>query len=363
MSDIPPEGSAPFEVVETAVTDDAAFQAYARERGWSDGLPMLAPTVERVEAMLATVDAPPDHVVATLAPSNRRATLADIAANAVMAGGSPDRFPVAVAAIAAVADPAFNLEAVQTTTHTVSTLVFVNGPVRGSGFNSGAGMFGTGNEANATTGRAVRLCLQNIGGARSPNPDRSTQGSPAKFTYCGAEAEEDNPWEPLHVQRGFAADVSTVTVFGGESPHNIQDHVSTEPAGILHTAAGTIGAIGSNNVYYGGEILVLLCPEHAATIADGGWTRNDVQGFLFQHARNSLRELKRGGMWGMQWWPEWFYAVDEDALLPVVREPEDLVIVVAGGPGKHSSCVHSWGATRSVTRPVLTEHLSRLDAT
>jgi hypothetical protein len=349
-------------VVDVAAVDDAGFQAIALEARWSDGLPVLAPTPERVAAMLESVDAPPDLSLGSVAPAGRAATLEAIAANAVMAGCEPRWFPVVVAAVAAVLDPAFNLESMVPTTHPVSTFVCVNGPaIDRLGYNGGANALGPGNAANATTGRALRLVLQNLGGGRAPDVDFSTQGGPAKYTYCAAENEAASPWTPLHVDRGFEREQSTVTVFGASAPCNIVDYVSTTPEGILYAAAGSIGGTGSNNAYYMGEIVLLLAPEHAKTIAAARWKKTDVKSFLFDIARNSLRDLKRGGMWGMQYWPPWFATVDDDHRLPVVEHPDAIQVIVLGGPGRQSCCLHAWtGTTRGITRPILTERLESL---
>jgi hypothetical protein len=351
----------PTSLQDVDALDDSSFQQVALEARWSDGLPVLAPTAERVEAMLAMVDAAPDFSLGRVAPTGRTATVEAVAANAVMAGCQPQWFPVVLAAVSAVLDPAFNLEGIQPTTHPVSSLILVNGPLAGElGYNCEGNALGPGTAANATTGRALRLVLQNIGGGRSPDLDRSTQGGPAKFTYCAAENEAASPWGPLHVDRGYDRDESTVTVFGGEAPHNIEDHVSSTAEGILYTAASTIAGRGANNPYVMGEVVVLLGPEHARTIADQGWSKTHVRDFLYDTARSTKRELKRGGMWGMTYWPPWFDAVDDDHPLPVVENQEGMIVAVVGGPGKHSSCIHSWGATRGVTRPVLHSGLDRL---
>ncbi len=349
-------------VVDVDAADEAEFQRVALENGWSDGLPVIAPTRERVAAMLTTVDASPELSLGRIPPAGHGATLDALAANAVMAGCEPRWFPIVLAAVSAALDPGFNLESMVPTTHPVSTFVCVNGPAgRDHGFNSGGNALGPGNAANATTGRALRLILQNVGGGRAPEVDRSTQGGPAKYTYCVAENEAANPWTPLHVERGFDRDDSVVTVFGAAGPANIVDYVSDNPEGILYSAAGTIAGTGSNNAYYMGELVLLLSPEHANTIASAGWNKSDVRGFLYDIARNSLRDLKRGGMWGMQYWPPWFTTVDDDHRLPLVRHPDDIVIIVLGGSGRQSCVLHAWtGTTAGVSRPVLTEGLDVL---
>ncbi|MER3419161.1 MAG: hypothetical protein C4290_00950 [Chloroflexota bacterium] len=184
-----------------------------------------------------------------LPPRQGEATVERIAINAVMAGCRPEYLPVVIAAVEAMADPDFNLDGVQATTHPVAPLVIVNGPAaRELGINCGYNCYGQGTRANATIGRAIRLILMNIGGGLPGTGDRSTQGSPAKYSYCVAENEDANPWEPLHVERGYSRDTSTVTVIGCEGPHNIQEHYSNTGEGILLTITGAMGQAGSNNI-------------------------------------------------------------------------------------------------------------------
>ncbi len=240
-------------------------------------------------------------------PLWRECAVEKLAINAVMAGCEPAYFPVIVAAVQALLDPAFNLYGVQATTHPVAPLIVVSGPyARTIGLHSGSGLFGPGFRANATIGRAIRLILMNVGGGWPGRGDMATQGSPAKFSYAITE-REDSPWEPLHVALGFKADQSVVTVFGGEGPHNVNDHVSTTAPGILNNVADVATSLGSNVGWYlsQSQILVVLGPEHAATIAADGFTRADVQRFVFENARMPLGRMKLGGMWGMHDWPTW----------------------------------------------------------
>ena len=327
-------------------TPEAVLEAFV-EREWCDGLPVVPPTEERARAMLGGAD--PGRSLGAMPPLWREATLEKLAINAVMAGCRPDYFPVIVAAVEALLDPAFNLYGVQATTHPVAPLAIVNGPhAREIGLHGGSGCFGPGFRANATIGRAIRLILMNVGGAWPGRHDMATQGSPAKFSYCVAEHEAASPWAPLR-------DGDTVTIFGGEAPHNVNDHVSTRAAGILATVADTAVSVGSNVGWYfsQSQLLVVLGPEHARTIADDGLTRADVQRFVFEHARLPLRRLKLGGMWGIQDWPAWMMAVtDDDTLLPQVPSPEDVLVVVAGGPGKHSAVVPNCCFSLAVSRPI-----------
>ena len=334
-----------------APEDLDAFQAWAMSEGWSDGLPVLPPTRERVDRMLGALAARRAEIVATLAPLDGRATLEAIAINAALAGAEPAHLPVIVAAVRALADPRFNLNAVQTTTHPCTPLVIVNGPLAiRLGIAGGANALGNGHRANAVIGRAVRLVAQNVGGARPGLEDRATLGHPGKFSYCLAENETASPWAPLSVERGFPPSTSTVTVVGAEAPHNVNDHGSTTAEALLRALAGTAATTGSNNIYLGGEPVVVLGPEHAHTIASSGWAKADFKRRLWERARVRLdrfsaENLARFAVIA----PERFVGRPPDADVPWCVAPDDLVVIVAGGPGKHSSVIPTFGATRSVT--------------
>lgn len=327
--------------------DYDAVQDHYLEQGWSDGLPITPPTPERVEAMLAAVSLDPRHVVAQLPPNWGDATVERLAINAVMAGCLPQYLPVIVAGVGAMSDPAFNLYAIQATTHSCAPLLIVNGPIRRElGMNSASGAYGPGWRANATIGRAVRLALFNIGGGHPGVGDMSTQGAPSKYSYCVAENEEANPWEPLHVERGFAAGQSTVTVMGCEPPHNINDHTGFSAGEILTIIAGAMAVTGANNAYTGGETLLALGPEHASTMAADGFTKADICHWLHQYARIPLERYTEATML------ERFGRIP-DGPVPMVATPQELAIIVLGGPGKHSSWVPTFGgATRSVTKVI-----------
>ena len=256
---------------ELTVDDDPlALLAAFTERAWCDGLPIVPPTPERVAAMLGGRDGA--LALGAMPPLWRQVVLEKLAVNAVMAGCEPAAFPVIIAAVEAMLDPAFNLYGVQATTHPVAPLLVVNGPYgRQIGVHSGSGCFGPGFRANATIGRAIRLILLNLGGAWPGRYDMATQGSPAKFAYCIAENEAASPWAPLR-------DGDVVTVYGGEGPHNVNDHVSTTATGILGNVADTAVSLGSNVGWYfsQAQLMIVLGPEHAKTIAGDGLTRADV---------------------------------------------------------------------------------------
>jgi hypothetical protein len=333
---------------------EALLDAFV-ERGWCDGLPIVPPTPERVSVMVGAAN--PTRSLGPVPPLWREATLEALAVNAVMAGCRPEYFPVVVAAVEAMLDPAFNLYGVQATTHPVAPLTIVNGPYgRTIGLHGGSGCFGPGFRANATIGRAVRLILMNVGGAWPGRHDMATQGSPAKFSYCLAEHEAASPWGPLH-------EGDTVTVYGGEAPHNVNDHCSTSAAGILTTVAHTAATLGSNVGWYlaQSQLLIVLGPEHAQTIAADGLSRADVQHVVYEQARLPLGTLKLGGMWGMQDWPAWMMALrDDEARPPRVPSADDVLVIVAGGAGKHSSVVPNCCFSRAVSRPIRTTEIKEV---
>jgi hypothetical protein len=330
------------------------FQTWLMERGWGDGLPAIPPTRERVARMLSATRRRPDEVAAILVPRLGRATLEAIAANAVMAGALPEHLPVILAAVEAVAEPVFNLQAIQTTTHPCSPLVIVNGPIaRRLGIHAGGNVFGQGARANAVIGRALRLILQNVGGARPGKEDRATHGHPGKYSYCIAENEAASPWDPLSVERGFSREESTVTVCGSEAPHNINDHASTTPEAIVTSVASVAATVGSNNIYLGGEPLIVLGPEHAATAASSGWSKDDFRRAVWEKAVVPLARFAPENIERFATiYPEGFKDRPADAVARVARDWRDIMVVVAGGAGKHSALIPTFGSTRSVTRGI-----------
>jgi hypothetical protein len=330
----------------------AAINRLYQERGWTDGLPIVPPTEDAVREFLRFTDRDQRDVVAVLPPRQGEATVERIAVNAVMAGCRPEYLPVVITAIEALADPAFNLDSIQATTHPVAPLVIVNGPIaRELGIQAGYNAFGQGFRANMTIGRAVRLLLMNVGGGLPGTGDRSTQGSPAKIAYCVAENEAENPWEPLHVEHGFPADVSTVTTIACEGPHNIQDHYSYTGLGVLKIIAGAMGQAGSNNLLAFGQPLLSLGPEHAATIASDGYTKRQVKEFIFEHARFPLGRL---GEEYRRLHVDHRHAVDSpDTLLPIVRAPGDISVIVVGGAGKHSCWQPTFGDQTAPARRLI----------
>lgn len=318
------------------------------ERGWSDGLPVIPPTEEATERMLAGTDRDPAEVVAMVPPRQGEATVEKIAINAVMAGCLPEYLPLIITTVEAMCEEPLRLRAVQPTTHPCSILLIVNGPIaKKLNINGKSGAFGPGWRSNATIGRAIRLMLLNIGGAFPGKTDMSTQGQSCKYTFCIAENEEENPWQPLHVERGFEASTSTVTVVAAENPHNINEHTAITAEEVLTTIASTIATMGNNNVLFQcGEPIIALGPEHAATIAKDGFSKNDVKAFIHENARIPRRKFFERAI--QRYYPD----LDENALIPITPDKEDIIVIVVGGPGKHSSILPTFGPSRSITRAI-----------
>jgi hypothetical protein len=341
--------------VHDAPGDVLEFLAFAEERRWSDGLPLVPPTEELVARAVAATGRQAEEVLGLVPPSNRGATVGAVAANAVMAGCPPELMPVVVAAVQAALTPRFNLQALTTTTHPVTPLVVVHGPVvEQLGFNSGPNVFGQGNRANAGVGRALRLVMQNIGEARPGETDRATHGTPAKYGYCIAEDAAASPFSTFHEDRG-GGPAGAVTVFGGEGPHNVNDHGSTDAAGMLNTIAGTLANIGHNNFYLRGQMLLVLGPEHAELLAREGYDRRRIQEAVHAHprARTSLAGISEGNLDRYRRTaPHVFEGVPADGVVPMLDGPDSLLVMVAGGPGKHSMLVPSFGTTEAVTADV-----------
>lgn len=311
--------------------------------GCTDGLPVVIPTPERVARLVLASGLDADLELGEMGPAFGVATVEKVAVAAVMAGCLPDHMPVVVAVVRAVCDAAFDLAELQATTHCIAPLVIVNGPARTTcgGFASGFGVMGPGHRANASVGRALRLALINIGGARPGESDMALHGSPAKFTFCIAEDEEASPFPPLHTTFGHAATDSAVTVVGVEGPHStiftgdVDDPKSAEA--LLDTLAAVIANRGSNNVYLGGRaaVVVVLNPDHAEVFRRARLTREEVQRALATRAVQPRAQLARSSaklLFG-----------DED-LLPAVRDPANIHVLVAGGPGLYSMVMPSWGA-------------------
>lgn len=329
---------------------------YLDGAGLGDDLPVVPPTESRVAEMLRWSDRDPGEVIGLVYPNGAPATVEKVAANAVMAGCRPHYFPLVVAAVQAITRPDFNLLGLQATTHPIAPLLVFNGPLgKEAGIHSGSGLFGPGCHANTTIGRAVRLVMLNIGGGVAGTGDKATHGQPGKYTYCIAENEAVSPWPARHVEEGYPADASTITVVPGEAPHNIHDSWSGSAESLLDIIVRSITQMGSNNAYgMDPDMLLILGPEHADLLARDGYDKPGIRQHVYEHARFRLSE------WPVDFvtkgfasrFPALYRDVDPEITpVPMIRAPERLLIIVAGGAGKHSMHVPTFG-TPSIIEPV-----------
>jgi hypothetical protein len=344
-----PAPQAPLQRIEAirAVDPEAAVNELFWRRGWTDGLPIVAPTVARVREMLRFAALPHAAVLGELEPMRGQATIEKVAVCAVMAGARPEYLPVILAAVAGIADPAFNLRGVQTTDENVTPLLVVSGPLAAElEINCGAGALGPGFRANATIGRAVRLAMINIGGGRTGTTSLAGIGQPGRYTLCVAEDPQASPWPALHTESGLGAERSAVTLLRAECSINV--------TGGLDDIASVMGsATSAFSVLHGGCVAVLLAPATAAAYAAKGWAKRDIATYLHEAGRIPHAVWQR--MWvrrhiapdhGI---PDWVEAAQErGAPIPVVRDPEDIVIFVAGARVPIAQHVYfpTWGFPR-----------------
>ena len=341
----------------TLVVDDPSLEGVNRhfyDQRWGDGLPVVPPTVDRVAAMLRYADLAPDRVLGKMGPSWNLTTVHHVAVNAVMAGCRPEYFPVVLAGIDAILDPEFNLYGVQGTTNPAGVMLLVNGPIaRELDINGGANLFGQGWYANGTIGRAVRLCMINIGGGIPGIGDMSTLGNPNKWGSCIAENEAGSPWPPYHVGLGFAAETSTVTAVATAAPQNVVE-LSADPIAILDSLARAIFSSGSNCIYFDHQPMVVLSPVQAVHVAGGGFDKAGVQRYLWEHGKIEFKGFPYTSDITIRKWKAQCLKVEDgkDILYPT-RIPEDIGIVVAGGDsGPHAAILATFNGTKLITRAI-----------
>ena len=323
------------------------------DRGWSDGLPLVPPTPERVERMMAGTSRAAGDIVATVPPNLVDATVEKVAINAVMAGCKPEYFPVVLAGLEAVCNDDFNMHGVLATTMGVGPVLIVNGPIsREIDMNSGMNVFGQGNRANSTIGRAVQLTVRNVGGGRPGEIDRSTQGQPGKLGLCFAEDELGSPWPNLATTQGFGAEANTVTAFTGEAPRIIFDQMSRTPESLT----ASIASVMLSNVHpriTGMDTVLAICPEHMARYRDAGWTKEQFETELRSHLDIEVDTILRGVDNIGEGIPPGLGF--EGSKLPKFRDG-GILIVHAGGPaGLFSSVIGGWVSGPMGSVPVTKE--------
>lgn len=337
------------------VQDDvlAAFDDMYR-RGFTDGLPVIPPTAAAVTQMLGGCD--PQRLIARVPPRFAPATAEKVAINAVMAGCLPEYFPVVVAALKAVTQPGFNLLSIQTTTNPAAPVLVVNGPVRGQlDINCGRGCMGPGWRANATIGRALRLALLNVGACPPGDVDKAIHGMPGKFTFCFGELEEQSPWEPLSAEFGFARGRSTVTAFAGQGTQNLYATLQ-KAENIIHMLADGMRCYGNNDYFRAtGTPLVVITPGHARVFASQGWDKGRIKRALYEQTqipRSYIPETQPSGPVYADYPP--------GQMCRICKDPEDIRIVVAGGPeAYHITYIPSFGTNEACIEEIISPENAR----
>ena len=336
--------------------DFLAAQTFLEDRGWTDGLPVIPPTEDLVNAMLDQTDMAPGESLGIMEPLNGAVTVEKVAANAVMAGCRADYFPVVLATLKAVMQPQFHVGSTACTTGGAAPVVVVSGPVGAAlGINCETACFGGNIKANATIGRALRLTMRNVGGAKPYGMEKSTQAWPGKMSMCFAENESRLPWEPFRVSQGIEVETSAVSVVAVRGIYAVTEGVQEHGLGVLETIAANMRAFGTP-IYYQMGVPVLLClgPEHAREIADAGFSRKSLQQYLFEHCRLPVGHLRGRGYFAPGCWPESIDPDDDAALVPMVSDPQRFWIVVAGGDGRHSAWMPAWNVCEGATERVIT---------
>jgi hypothetical protein len=333
--------------IEVAELEDE-FEAMSA-RGWSDGLPLVPPTLPRVMAMLAGTSRKPDEVVAIVPPDLVECTVEKVAINAVMAGCKPEYLPVVLAAVEAACTDAFNMHGLLATTMGVGPVLIVNGPIRHQiGMNSGMNVLGQGNRANTSIGRALQLVVRNVGGGRPGEVDRATFGSPAKLSFCFAEDEEGSPWQPLSVDLGADPGVSTVTLFPGEAPRNIVDQLSRDPESLARSLAVNLRTVHHPKLVLGFDSLLVIGPEHARVFAQAGWDKARLCARLHELLAIPGSELVRGAGGIAEGLPKSV----EGATLPKFRPGGILIVHCGGRAGLFSAIIGGWVGGAQGSQPV-----------
>ncbi len=333
--------------IEVAAQADA--QELAFERGWSDGLPVLPPTEERVLAMLAGTTRSPAEIVGIIPPDNAPCTVEKVAINAVLAGCKPEYLPVVLAAVEAACLDAFCMHGVLATTYFAGPILIVNGPIRERiGLNAGGNALGQGNRANATIGRALQLVIRNVGGGKPGGVDRAALGQPGKIGFCIAEREADSYWESLAVERGFSATDSTVTLFAGGGVHPIADQKSREPESLTRSLALSLRTVHHSKLYGSTDALLIISPEHMRVFRQAGWSKARFRAELEKHLTVEGSAVLAGADGIAEGMPARF----AEKQLVKFRPGGLLIVHAGGGAGMWSAIITGWAAGAKGSAPV-----------
>jgi hypothetical protein len=323
--------------VEIASLEDEMEALYAR--GWTDGLPVVPPTEGRVLAMLDGTRRDPQEIVADVPPDLAPCSVEKVAINAVMAGCKPEYLPVVLAAVEAACTDAFNAHGLLATTMPTAPVLIVNGPIRRElGMNAGGNVFGQGNRANSTIGRALQLVIRNVGGGRPGEVDRATFGNPGKLGFCFAEDEEGSPWEPFSVSLGKQAGTNTVTLFPGEGPRSIVDQLSRDPESLARSFAVNLRTLHHPKLLMAFDVILAIGPEHSRVFRKAGWSRTQLVDRLMELLQIPGKEVIRGAGGIAEGVPENL----ENASLPKFRPGGIHIVHCGGGAGLFSAIIGGW---------------------
>jgi len=275
----------------------------------------------------------------------------------VVAGCKPEYFQVVVAAVKASLDKDFNLGGNAATTGGAAQVMIINGPIAAElDINGDAACFGPGSRSNAAIGRALRLVIRNVGGLIPGEMDKATLATPGRYSFCFSENEARSPWEPRNIEVGYAEGSSTVTLMAVRGVYTLMETTVSSGIEVLQTIVGNMQAVGISNYYQigtGAQIAVVLCPEHAEEVAAAGLSKSDVQEFIYQNARMPISKLVGRAHYGNRNWPSWIDENNPETLVPIVRSSEDLMVLVAGGDGRHSAWLAGWGVTRMASEEII----------
>ena len=338
--------------VELASAEDEFESMFTR--GWTDGLPVIPPTPERVLRMLTGTTRSPQDIVAIAPPNLVELTVEKIAINAVMAGALPEYLPWIITALEAVCNDEFNMHGVLATTMPVGPVIICNGPgTKAIGMNSGVNVFGQGNRANLTIGRAVQLTIRNVGGGKPGEVDRATHGNPGKLSFCFAEDEAGSPFGTLAQERGIAPQQNAVTVFAGEGPRCVVDQAARTPEQLTNSFAACLRATHHPKSVLSFDAILVVSPDHSRVYAEAGWDREKILSELYARLNIPGTELVKGALDMAEGLPAKF----ADRIVPKFKAGGILLAHAGGGAGLFSSIIGGWanGAMGStpVTRPVL----------
>ncbi len=317
-------------------------------RGFTDGLPVVPPTEERVLKMLTGTSRSADEVVAIVPPDLVEATVEKVAIAAVMAGCLPEYFPWVLTAVEAACNDEFNMHGLLATTMPVGPVLVCSGPgTRAIGMNSGINALGQGNRANSTIGRALQLLVRNLGGGRPGEVDRATLGSPSKLTFCFAENDLESPFGRLAEDFNVEPGVDAITVFAGEGPHTIVDQLSRTPESLVGSFAGVMQSMHHHKLVMVFDAILVVSPEHARVFAEAGWDRARILDELHSRLVTPVADLERGAHGIAEGVPVGF-----EGSLPKFRPEGILLTHAGGGAGLFSALIAGWVNGDTGSKPV-----------